>query len=89
MTTAPEAAPARPSFIDSLAVYLKPRVLIVLFLGFSSGLPLARLGPVNPEHAEILEKNRDRLDEFGRAAIRASGPLDFSEPEEAVTSTQS
>jgi PAT family beta-lactamase induction signal transducer AmpG len=26
---------------DAFAVYLKPRVLIVLFLGFSSGLPLA------------------------------------------------
>jgi PAT family beta-lactamase induction signal transducer AmpG len=31
-------------FSDSLAVYLKPRVLIVLFLGFSSGLPLALSG---------------------------------------------
>ena len=26
---------------DALAVYLKPRVLIVMFLGFASGLPLA------------------------------------------------
>ena len=40
--TAP-AAP-RPSFLDAAAVYLKPRVLIVLFLGFSSGLPLALSG---------------------------------------------
>src|SRR5947208_3634 len=45
--TAPDAtssagadAPAT-SWRDSLAVYLQPRVLIVLFLGFSSGLPLA------------------------------------------------
>ncbi|MGC1464281.1 MAG: MFS transporter [Pseudolabrys sp.] len=30
--------------IDAAAVYLKPRVLIVLFLGFSSGLPLALSG---------------------------------------------
>jgi PAT family beta-lactamase induction signal transducer AmpG len=37
------AAPA-PSWRDSLAVYLQPRVLIVLFLGFSSGLPLALSG---------------------------------------------
>jgi PAT family beta-lactamase induction signal transducer AmpG len=37
------AAP-RPSWTDTLAVYLKPRVLIVLFLGFSSGLPLALSG---------------------------------------------
>src|SRR5512143_1784395 len=43
MTSAPDTA-ARPSFFDALAVYLKPRVLIVLFLGFSSGLPLALSG---------------------------------------------
>ena len=50
--TAPEAtleptslAPAaRASWRDSLAVYLQPRVLIVLLLGFSSGLPLALSG---------------------------------------------
>ena len=40
----PGAAPARPGFADTLAVYLKPRVLIVMFLGFSSGLPLALSG---------------------------------------------
>src|SRR5438445_10785653 len=34
----------RASWRDSLAVYLQPRVLIVLFLGFSSGLPLALSG---------------------------------------------
>jgi MFS transporter, PAT family, beta-lactamase induction signal transducer AmpG len=46
MTTTPDtAAPVlRPSFADALAVYLKPRVLIVLFLGFSAGLPLALSG---------------------------------------------
>jgi PAT family beta-lactamase induction signal transducer AmpG len=47
MTAAPEttsAAPARASFLEALAVYLKPRVLIVLFLGFSAGLPLALSG---------------------------------------------
>ena len=38
------AAAPRPSFADMLAVYLKPRVLIVMFLGFSSGLPLALSG---------------------------------------------
>src|SRR5215471_16165161 len=36
--------PARPSIADTVAVYLKPRVLIVLFLGFSAGLPLALSG---------------------------------------------
>jgi PAT family beta-lactamase induction signal transducer AmpG len=30
--------------LDAVAVYFKPRVLIVLFLGFSSGLPLALSG---------------------------------------------
>ena len=38
------AAQARPSWSDALAVYFKPRVLIVMFLGFSSGLPLALSG---------------------------------------------
>ena len=42
--TDPRDAQARPSVLDALAVYLKPRVLIVLFLGFSSGLPLALSG---------------------------------------------
>jgi MFS transporter, PAT family, beta-lactamase induction signal transducer AmpG len=48
MALTPEAsgavAPPRPSFADTLAVYLKRRVLIVMFLGFSSGLPLALSG---------------------------------------------
>jgi MFS transporter, PAT family, beta-lactamase induction signal transducer AmpG len=39
-----EAAPGRASIVETLAVYLKPRVLIVLFLGFSAGLPLALSG---------------------------------------------
>src|SRR5262245_1378446 len=43
MTSAP-AAPARRSFTDALAVYLRPRVLIVMLLGFASGLPLALSG---------------------------------------------
>src|SRR4029077_13156242 len=39
------AGPApRASWRDGLAVYLQPRVLIVLLLGFSSGLPLALSG---------------------------------------------
>jgi PAT family beta-lactamase induction signal transducer AmpG len=35
---------ARRSFFESLAVYLRPRVVIILLLGFSSGLPLALSG---------------------------------------------
>jgi PAT family beta-lactamase induction signal transducer AmpG len=51
--TAPEATAtatdkaqpaAATTWRDSLAVYLQPRVLIVLVLGFSSGLPLALSG---------------------------------------------
>jgi len=49
--TAPEATsdgsskPAPPaSWRDSLAVYLQPRVLIVLLLGFSAGLPFSLTG---------------------------------------------
>jgi PAT family beta-lactamase induction signal transducer AmpG len=42
MSDAPQSA--KPSFRDAAAVYLKPRVLIVLFLGFASGLPLALSG---------------------------------------------
>src|ERR1044071_298538 len=46
--TAPEAtstekAPA-PTWREGLVVYLQPRVLIVMMLGFSSGLPLALSG---------------------------------------------
>src|SRR5246500_5380619 len=37
-------AAARLSLTETVAVYLKPRVLIVMFLGFSSGLPLALSG---------------------------------------------
>src|SRR6266705_2874932 len=47
MTATPEATPAAPapsSFAEAFALYLKPRVLIVLFLGFSAGLPLALSG---------------------------------------------
>jgi MFS transporter, PAT family, beta-lactamase induction signal transducer AmpG len=41
---ADSAETPRASWSDTLAVYLKRRVLIVLFLGFSSGLPLALSG---------------------------------------------
>jgi PAT family beta-lactamase induction signal transducer AmpG len=44
MTSAPETTPSRASPFEAVAVYFKPRVLIVLFLGFSSGLPLALAG---------------------------------------------
>ncbi|MBI3433956.1 MAG: MFS transporter [Proteobacteria bacterium] len=46
MTATPQdtSGTGRASFAWTLAVYLKPRVLIVMFLGFSSGLPLALSG---------------------------------------------
>jgi MFS transporter, PAT family, beta-lactamase induction signal transducer AmpG len=34
----------RPSFAEALAVYLQRRVLVVLLLGFSSGLPIVLVG---------------------------------------------
>jgi PAT family beta-lactamase induction signal transducer AmpG len=37
-------APPRTSYLEAIAVYLRPRVLIVMFLGFSAGLPLALTG---------------------------------------------
>jgi MFS transporter, PAT family, beta-lactamase induction signal transducer AmpG len=43
MAVSPDAK-AWPSWFDAMAVYCKPRVLIVMFLGFSSGLPLALSG---------------------------------------------
>jgi PAT family beta-lactamase induction signal transducer AmpG len=39
-----ETQPASRSWRDGLAVYLKARVLVILFLGFSAGLPLALSG---------------------------------------------
>ncbi|HEV7983719.1 MAG TPA: MFS transporter [Xanthobacteraceae bacterium] len=39
-----DTAPAKARFADALAVYLRRRVLIVMFLGFSGGLPLALSG---------------------------------------------
>ncbi|MEA2931035.1 MAG: transporter, family, beta-lactamase induction signal transducer AmpG, partial [Hyphomicrobiales bacterium] len=44
MTAVPETAREKGRFAEALAVYLRPRVLIVTFLGFSSGLPLALSG---------------------------------------------
>jgi PAT family beta-lactamase induction signal transducer AmpG len=40
----PQSASERTGWADTLAVYLRARVLIVMFLGFSSGLPLALSG---------------------------------------------
>lgn len=43
-STGGEPSNPQPSWRESLAVYLQPRMLTVLFLGFSSGLPLALSG---------------------------------------------
>src|SRR5687767_7573228 len=43
-TTNAGAQPTSSTWREAFAVYLKPRVLIVLFLGFSAGLPLALSG---------------------------------------------
>jgi PAT family beta-lactamase induction signal transducer AmpG len=42
--TAPSSEVVRPGFLDTLAVYLKRRVLVVLLLGFSGGLPFSLTG---------------------------------------------
>jgi MFS transporter, PAT family, beta-lactamase induction signal transducer AmpG len=45
VTSVPQTAPAgKPHWTEALSVYFRPRVLIVMFLGFSSGLPLALSG---------------------------------------------
>src|SRR5215471_5515375 len=44
MTVPAETQRATASFAETLAVYTQRRVLIVLFLGFSAGLPLALSG---------------------------------------------
>jgi PAT family beta-lactamase induction signal transducer AmpG len=44
MTTTTGIQPSSSTWREAFAVYLKPRVLIVLFLGFSAGLPLALSG---------------------------------------------
>jgi MFS transporter, PAT family, beta-lactamase induction signal transducer AmpG len=45
-TTTPQRRPRRerPPWSEALAVYLKPRVLVVLLLGFSGGLPFSLTG---------------------------------------------
>ena len=42
--SAPSTTAKTASWLDAVAVYAKPRVLIVLLLGFASGLPLALSG---------------------------------------------
>lgn len=42
--TVADKTSARTGWVSALTVYLQPRVLIVLFLGFASGLPLALSG---------------------------------------------
>ena len=44
VSAAPPSASVRPSVLEALAVYLKPRVLVVLLLGFSGGLPFSLTG---------------------------------------------
>jgi PAT family beta-lactamase induction signal transducer AmpG len=45
MSAPTESQPqGRPSYIEALTVYLRPSVLVIVLLGFSSGLPLALSG---------------------------------------------
>jgi MFS transporter, PAT family, beta-lactamase induction signal transducer AmpG len=43
-TTTPQRATQNPSWSEGIAVYFKPRVLVVLLLGFSGGLPFSLTG---------------------------------------------
>ena len=63
MMSFPEIAPSPPnprpaSWRESLAVYLQPRVLIVLLLGFSSGLFAVPLNAWLQEAAGAQEKGK-------------------------------
>jgi MFS transporter, PAT family, beta-lactamase induction signal transducer AmpG len=44
VSTTPSSEVVRPAFLDTLAVYLKRRVLVVALLGFSGGLPFSLTG---------------------------------------------
>src|ERR1700733_955283 len=45
MSVIPQVAPAeKPGWADAFSVYARPRVLAIMFLGFSGGLPLALSG---------------------------------------------
>jgi len=45
MSVPSESEPqVRPSYLEALTVYLRPSVLVIMLLGFSSGLPLALSG---------------------------------------------
>jgi PAT family beta-lactamase induction signal transducer AmpG len=43
-TTTPQRTTQDPSWFEGIAVYFKPRVLVVLLLGFSGGLPFSLTG---------------------------------------------
>ena len=76
-TATPDAASSRPGFLEAVAVYLKPRVLVVLFLGFSSGLPLALSGSTLQAWMENRRRRPpdDRPVCAGRHALHDQIPL--------------
>ena len=80
MTVSPDAQ-MRPSWFDAMAVYFKPRVLIVLLLGFSAGarsaiVDLLDLIPgVRLERVSTLPPAQLRQDVvFGRPSSLAAAP---------------
>ncbi len=75
MTAARNSRP-RP-WRDALAVYLKPRVLVILFLGFSAGLPLAlvRLDAGGLDAPVRRRSRHHRPVHAGRHALHAEVPL--------------
>src|ERR1041384_7396970 len=64
--TAQNTARDTAGWTETLAVYLRPRVLIVMFLGLSSGLPLALSG------STLLVWMREAGDDLGTIRLFAS-----------------
>ena len=61
MTATPDSAPAPASYLDTVAVYLRPRVLIVLFKNFESfNLLEALLLVSNPHYGGTRESLIER-----------------------------
>ena len=74
---------AKPGLAETLSVYLRRRVLIVMFLGFSSGLPLALSGSTlliwmretGVDLATIGPPDRSRCSQSDESGIQTSGTV--------------
>ena len=66
---APFATTPRPSFLDALAVYLQPRVLVILLLGFSGGVPIILVGSTLQAWMEVTGIDIRTIGLFAAVAI--------------------